>query len=174
MATTEGTLVASYSRGMRLTREAGGVQTTVIKDSMQRAPVFVFSSARAARNFGDWVTENAGSSAVVQSVGANLAGIGYSGIGYRTPNVKPLKLAIEKGGEFVAAEAKNAYDGSYPLARPLYLAINYDARKPLDPLRAEFVRYIFSKQGQVQVAKDGYLPLDAEAAAEALATVGLK
>ena len=125
-------------------------------------------------DFGDWVTENAGSSAVVQSVGANLAGIGYSGIGYRTPNVKPLKLAIEKGGEFVAAEAKNAYDGSYPLARPLYLAINYDARKPLDPLRAEFVRYIFSKQGQVQVAKDGYLPLDAEAAAEALATVGLK
>ena len=58
MATTEGTLVASYSRGMRLTREAGGVQTTVIKDSMQRAPAFVFSSARAARDFGDWVTNN--------------------------------------------------------------------------------------------------------------------
>ena len=58
MATTEGTLVASYSRGMRLTREAGGVQTTVIKDSMQRAPVFVFTSARAARNFGDWVSRN--------------------------------------------------------------------------------------------------------------------
>ncbi len=58
MATTEGTLVASYGRGMRLTREAGGVRTTVIKDSMQRAPVFVFSSARAARDFGDWVTAN--------------------------------------------------------------------------------------------------------------------
>lgn len=58
MATTEGTLVASYSRGMRLTREAGGVRTTVIKDSMQRAPVFVFSHARAARDFGDWVTHN--------------------------------------------------------------------------------------------------------------------
>lgn len=58
MATTEGTLVASYSRGMRLTREAGGIHTTVIKDSMQRAPVFVFSNARAARDFGDWVTHN--------------------------------------------------------------------------------------------------------------------
>ncbi len=125
-------------------------------------------------DFGDWVTENAGSSAVVQSVGANLAGIGYSGIGYRTPNVKPLKLAIEKGGELVAAEPQNAYDGSYPLARPLFLAINYDSRKPLEPLRAEFVRYIFSKQGQMQVVKDGYLPLDAETAAEALAMVGLK
>ena len=125
-------------------------------------------------DFGDWVTENAGSSAVVQSVGANPAGIGYSGIGYRTPNVKPLKLAMEKGGEMVAAEPANAYDGSYPLARALYLAVNYDPRKPLDPLRAEFLRYIFSKQGQTQVAKDGYLPLDAEAAAEALAMVGLK
>lgn len=55
MATTEGTLLASYNRGMRLTREAGGVLTTVVDDSMQRAPVFVFQDARHARNFGDWV-----------------------------------------------------------------------------------------------------------------------
>ena len=60
MATTEGTLVASYSRGMRLTREAGGITTTVIKDAMQRAPVFVFTNARAARDFGEWVTRNFG------------------------------------------------------------------------------------------------------------------
>ncbi|MFP5430268.1 MAG: hydroxymethylglutaryl-CoA reductase [Gammaproteobacteria bacterium] len=55
MATTEGTLLASYNRGMRLTREAGGVLTTVVDDSMQRAPVFVFQDARHARDFGDWV-----------------------------------------------------------------------------------------------------------------------
>ncbi|PTQ91365.1 hydroxymethylglutaryl-CoA reductase [Agitococcus lubricus] len=58
MATTEGTLVASYSRGMRLTREAGGITTTVIDDSMQRAPIFVFENARYARDFGLWVTEH--------------------------------------------------------------------------------------------------------------------
>jgi len=125
-------------------------------------------------DFGDWVTENAGSSAVVQSIGANLAGIGYSGIGYRTPNVKPLKLAVVRGGNMVAAEPANAYDGSYPLARPLYLAVNHDPRKPLDPLRAEFLRYVYSKQGQQQVVKDGYLPLDAETAAQSLELVGLK
>lgn len=55
MATTEGTLVASYSRGMGLTRAAGGITTTVIDDAMQRAPVFVFKDARAARDFGQWV-----------------------------------------------------------------------------------------------------------------------
>jgi hydroxymethylglutaryl-CoA reductase (NADPH) len=58
MATTEGTLVASYSRGMRLTREAGGIRTTVIDDAMQRAPIFVFVDARAAREFGTWVEAN--------------------------------------------------------------------------------------------------------------------
>lgn len=56
MATSEGTLLASYSRGMRLTREAGGVHTTVIDDAMQRAPIFVFANARLARDFGHWVT----------------------------------------------------------------------------------------------------------------------
>lgn len=45
LATTEGTLVASYNRGMRLTREAGGITATVIDDAMQRAPVFVFQDA---------------------------------------------------------------------------------------------------------------------------------
>lgn len=58
MATTEGTLVASFSRGMRLTRAAGGIITTVIDDAMQRAPVFVFNDARAARDFGQWVSAN--------------------------------------------------------------------------------------------------------------------
>ena len=57
MATTEGTLVASYSRGMRLTREAGGITTTVIDDAMQRAPMFAFSDARHALAFGQWVSQ---------------------------------------------------------------------------------------------------------------------
>lgn len=55
MATAEGTLVASYNRGMRLTREAGGVQVTVADDAMQRSPVFTFASAREARDFGVWI-----------------------------------------------------------------------------------------------------------------------
>ena len=58
LATTEGTLVASYNRGMRITREAGGITATVIDDAMQRAPVFVFHDARAARDFGHWVDES--------------------------------------------------------------------------------------------------------------------
>jgi hydroxymethylglutaryl-CoA reductase (NADPH) len=58
LATTEGTLVASYNRGMRLLNECGGVKATVVEDSMQRAPVFIFGDALAAREFGCWVEEH--------------------------------------------------------------------------------------------------------------------
>ena len=58
MATTEGTLVASYSRGMRVISECGGAKTTVVKHSMQRAPVFLFDNALEARDFGEWLNEH--------------------------------------------------------------------------------------------------------------------
>ncbi len=58
MATTEGTLVASYNRGMRLLSEAGGVRSTVVDDRMQRAPVFIFDNALEAKEFGAWVVEH--------------------------------------------------------------------------------------------------------------------
>lgn len=57
LATTEGTLVASYNRGMRVIRECGGVQCTVVGDNMQRAPVFCFEDAASARRFADWLKE---------------------------------------------------------------------------------------------------------------------
>jgi hydroxymethylglutaryl-CoA reductase (NADPH) len=58
LATTEGTLVASYNRGMRLLTECGGVKTTVVEQHMQRCPVFIWDDARQAREFGGWVDDN--------------------------------------------------------------------------------------------------------------------
>jgi len=58
LATSEGSLVASYNRGMKVLSLAGGARTTVSADAMQRAPVFVFGDARAAREFVGWVEEN--------------------------------------------------------------------------------------------------------------------
>src|SRR5215210_3958885 len=58
LATAEGTLVASYNRGMRLLHEAGGVTTTIMDDRMQRAPAFLFPSAREARAFGEWLKDH--------------------------------------------------------------------------------------------------------------------
>ncbi|MGE4191716.1 MAG: hydroxymethylglutaryl-CoA reductase [Thermoanaerobaculia bacterium] len=58
LATTEGTLVASYSRGMKVLNLSGGVTATVIGDAMQRAPVFVFDNARDARDFANWIDQH--------------------------------------------------------------------------------------------------------------------
>ncbi|MGE5360241.1 MAG: hydroxymethylglutaryl-CoA reductase [Bacteroidales bacterium] len=58
MATTEGTMVASYNRGIKVLNLSGGVNTVVIGDGMQRAPVFVFDSARDACAFKQWVDEH--------------------------------------------------------------------------------------------------------------------
>ena len=58
LATAEGTLVASYNRGIKVLNMSGGVKCSVVGDAMQRAPVFVFDDARAARDFRKWVDEN--------------------------------------------------------------------------------------------------------------------
>ncbi|MBT8050818.1 MAG: hydroxymethylglutaryl-CoA reductase [Xanthomonadales bacterium] len=58
LATSEGTLVASYNRGMKVLHECGGVKCAVVGDNMQRAPVFIFEDAATARRFADWVVEN--------------------------------------------------------------------------------------------------------------------
>ena len=58
LATTEGTLVASYNRGIKVLNLSGGAKCTVLDDCMQRAPVFVLGDAREARAFRDWVVEH--------------------------------------------------------------------------------------------------------------------
>ncbi len=58
LATTEGTLIASYNRGIKLLNLSGGVKCTVVGDAMQRAPVFVFEDARQGREFAKWVQQN--------------------------------------------------------------------------------------------------------------------
>jgi len=119
-------------------------------------------------DFKDEVKEQPGSSSVVQGVASDRYGIGYSGIGYKTADVRAVPLAHAAGEDFVAAEPENGYSGEYPLARYLLLYVNAKPGAALDPLRGEFVRYVLSRQGQSEVVKDGYLPLPAAVAAEAL------
>lgn len=125
-------------------------------------------------DYKDSVKEQPGSSAVVASVAGDKYGIGYSGIGYKTADVRVVPLAEEEGDTFVPAEAEYAYSGEYPLARFLYLYVNHRPGGTLDPLRREFIRYVFSKEGQRDVLKDGYLPVPATIATEDLGKVGLQ
>ena len=58
LATTEGTLAASYNRGIKLLNQCGGVTCTVIDEGMQRAPVLVMRDARSARDLSGWVADH--------------------------------------------------------------------------------------------------------------------
>jgi phosphate transport system substrate-binding protein len=122
-------------------------------------------------DFKDEVKEQPGSAAVVQGVTVDRYAIGYSGIGYATAGVRAVPLAEKEGAKCVEAEAENAYNGTYPLARFLYVYVNKAPGKPLDPLTREFVKLIMSKDGQEGVIKDGYFPVPASVAKEELSKV---
>ncbi|MDA8019872.1 MAG: PstS family phosphate ABC transporter substrate-binding protein [Thermoanaerobaculia bacterium] len=117
------------------------------------------------------VKEQPGSSSVVQGVASDKGGIGYSGIGYKTADVGTVPLAKKQGGEFVPADFDRAAD--YPLARFLLVYVNKKPGEDLDPLRKEFIKLIFSQQGQEVVVKDGYIPVSYEIAKQTLAAVGV-
>jgi phosphate transport system substrate-binding protein len=124
-------------------------------------------------DYRDEVNEQPGSSSVVQSVASDKYAIGYSGIGYMTADVRALPLAQDDRSPYVPAEADRAYAGDYPIARMLLIYVNYQPGNPLDPLRREFVRYLYSQQGQADVVRTGYLPIGHRIAAKTLASVGI-
>jgi phosphate transport system substrate-binding protein len=122
-------------------------------------------------DFKPTVKEQPGSSAVVQAVASDRYGIGYSGIGYRTADVRALPIAPKTGAAAVPPAAEAAYSGEYPLARFLFMSVNRKPGAPLEPLRREFLRYVLSATGQQDVLKDGYLPVTGAVAKRALATM---
>jgi phosphate transport system substrate-binding protein len=124
---------------------------------------------------GDYKTtvkEQPGSASVVQGVTEDRFGIGYSGIGYKTSGVRAVPLAETDKSAFSDGAYADVQSGRYPLSRFLFIYVNKAPGKALDPLVTEFVKLIYSKEGQEVVVKDGYMPLTAVQAAAELAKIG--
>ena len=119
-------------------------------------------------DYKDTVKEQPGSASVVQSVTVDKSAMGYSGIGYTTAGVRAVPLSEKEGGKVYDATAANAYAGTYPLARFLYVYVNKAPGKPLDPITKEFITLVLSKEGQEAVVKDGYFPIPNNIAQEEL------
>ena len=171
----------------------GGMRTDVatwgdvgLKGMWASKPISVYGRNSASGTYGyfkkvalykgdykDSVKEQPGSSAVVQGVASDKFAIGYSGIGYKTADVIALPVSKKTGGKCYGPEAKNAYSGNYPVARFLYIYVNKNPNQALDPLRAQFVKYIFSKEGQQAVIKAGFFPVNAAIAKLDLGALGL-
>ncbi|MEB7583723.1 phosphate ABC transporter substrate-binding protein PstS family protein [Serratia rubidaea] len=119
------------------------------------------------------VNELPGSASVVQAVSGSLNSIGYASIGFRASGVRLLPLA-ERGDRYVTPSVANVRNGSYPLARYLYIYINKAPQRPLEPLTAAFLDRVLSAQGQALVNQDGYLPLSPETLRKTRLELGLK
>ena len=171
----------------------GGYRTDIrtrgqarLKGAWARQPISLYGRNSASGTYGylkknalfggdfkDSVKEQPGSSSVVQGVASNKYAIGYSGIGYKTADVRAIPLTVDSD-DYVEAIPENAYTGEYPLARFLWLYVNHKPGTKMDPLRREFIKYVFSKNGQEDVVKDGYFPVPQAIAKEALKSAGIE
>ncbi|NOT40713.1 MAG: phosphate ABC transporter substrate-binding protein PstS family protein [Alphaproteobacteria bacterium] len=123
-------------------------------------------------DYKNTVKEQPGSSAVVQGVASDKYAIGYSGIGYRTADVRAIPIA-GRDGQCQEPNQANAYQGKYPIARFLYVYVNKNPSAPLDPLRAEFLKFVLSGSGQDDTSKDGYYPMPFVMAKDERSKLGL-
>lgn len=156
-------------------------ETLGLKGALQNRAISLYGRNSASGTYGYFkkvalkkgdykskVKEQPGSSSVVQGIASDLAGIGYSGIGYKTSGVKALPLSADDEALYEPSMA-NCLTGDYPLSRFLYVYVNKNPNKPLDHLTAEFIRFVLSFSGQEIVVKDGYFPLPASVASKDLA-----
>ena len=110
-------------------------------------------------DYKDAVKQQPGSAAVVAGVAGDEFGIGYSGLGYKTDGVRSVPLSVYEGRECFDTSAESTYSGKYPIARYLSIYLNKKPNEPLDAPRAEFIKYVLSKDGQTQTEAGGYYPI---------------
>jgi len=123
------------------------------------------------------VKEEANSVSVVQKVSADPYGLGYGGSESVAPGVRLVPLAESEFSPYVEPTAQNIVNRRYPLRRYLYIYVNQTPRKilkgakPLPPVMREFLRYVFSQEGQAEVTKNGYSPVEDWIVEKALAKI---
>ena len=177
---------AIFSRSRR-----GGAQQDIktwgqlgLKGKWARVPISLYGRNSASGTYGffkkvalfkgdfkDSVKEQPGSASVVNGVGGDLYGIGYSGIGYKTSDVRAVPLRKTDKSPAVEPTFANTLKRTYPLGRSLFIYITRHPHKPLPRLVREFLKFIFSTEGQKIVVKDGYGALPAKMIHQQLATI---
>ena len=156
-----------------------------LRNSWERRPIRLIAHYVTSGAFGffkehalangefkdDAVTEGAGST-FEDTIGGDRYAIDYRGLGNATRRVRAVPLALNDGSRPVAPTRENAYRGAYPLTRQFYVYVNARPNGELPLLQREFLRYIFSREGQAAVVHEGFIPVTADMAAEALESVG--
>lgn len=143
-----------------------------LQDSWNQQPVRLYGRNKASgtRNFFEHVAladgqlrpdvlEQPGSASEILAIAQDRLAIGYAGSEYQTSIVRIVPLAEQSDGRFILPTSESMADGSYPLGRPLYLYVNKSPKGKLDPVVAEFLRFVNCRQGQEIVRRTNYYPL---------------
>ena len=95
---------------------------------------------------------------ITSEIRRNPHAIGYDGLGYVTEHEKVLAVGPDESSPYVHPTVETGADGSYPIARPLYM---YTAGEP-QGIIADYLDWVRSSEGQEIVARLGFVPLAAE------------
>jgi phosphate transport system substrate-binding protein len=103
---------------------------------------------------------------IADAVAKNPAAIGFGCLGTVIPGIKTIALAETAKGPYCSGTLDEVKTMVYPLSRPIYMVIDCEPGKPIDPKQAEFLAFVLSREGQEAIAAaDGWLPLPAALAA---------
>ncbi|MCM8528298.1 MAG: phosphate ABC transporter substrate-binding protein [Lentisphaeraceae bacterium] len=151
-----------------------------LKGEWEKQPIKVYSRNSASGTYGFFKKkvllkgaykssnkELVGSAEVVRAVAADKFSIGYSGIAYKTSDVAVLPLS-EEGNTYYKPNEINAFSGDYPLTRSLFMTLNLKPGQTVSNLHKEFMKYVYSRNGQMVVRQDGYYPVNAFIASQEL------
>jgi phosphate transport system substrate-binding protein len=143
------------------------------RNSLSGTYEFFRSTVLYNGEYKESVKQQPGSAEVVQNVADDKFAIGYSGLGYKTEGVRTVPLAAFYGAQCYDTTAEATYSRKYPVARYLYIYLNKAPDEPLDSLRAEFIKYILSKDGQTLTEEGGYFPISNEIREHDLEALGI-
>lgn len=106
------------------------------------------------------VGEHKTSPEMTAAIGNTLTSIGFAS---RSSNnsykAKIIALARSDAFPYYYPNSKNIATNNYPLSRFLYLYLDKPPAEPLPTHLQEFIKYIYSSNGQATIAKEGAIPL---------------
>ncbi len=107
------------------------------------------------KNYMSSILSMPATGAIIQSVKQTPGAIGYVGLAYLTPQVKPVAISYDNG-PYALPSLQNAIDKKYPIVRPLYFYYDAANAKAIAP----FLKYIESKAGRDIIIKSGFIPVN--------------
>ncbi len=136
------------------------------RDKRSGTRTFFIHEALLDGHINPAIKEAAGSATEILEISRDPLAMGYAGSGFQASTVRMVPIASKSGMGFVTPTAESVMNGTYPLARHLYLYAKKAPEKELDQQILAFLKFINSREGQQTVARAGYYPLSENAVAQ--------